>query len=110
LIGTLLAELPPQPSAPVQSSREIAEHVESLRWMSKQDHPVAEQARVLLQQVYAGRFLTVEDAKRVRVMEGSFTEVDGSSRALQLIELEPPLSREAVKKSLRKRARARAIA
>lgn len=98
------------PAAPVQSSREIAEHVESLDWMSRQDHPVAEQAAAMLREVRMGRFLTVEDAKRVRVMEGEFTEVDGSSRAMQLVELEPPVDRVAVKKSLRRRARVRAIA
>lgn len=109
-VESLLAELPPLPAAPVQSSLEIAEHVQSLAWLSAQDHPVAEQAGVLLREVRAGRFLTVEDAKRVRVMEAEFTNVPASARAAQMIELEPPVNREQVKKSLRRRLRVRVIA
>jgi hypothetical protein len=109
-IPSFLTELPPPPLEVIQSSREIAEYVTSLAWMSAQDHPAAEDAKRLLDDVYGGRFLTVEDAKRVRVLEGEFAPYPGSARAAQSVEIEPPVSREAVKKSLRRRAGPRVIA
>ena len=109
-VPSFLLDLPPAPVAAIQSSKEIAEHVTSLAWMAGQDHPIAADAKKLLAEVYGGRFLTVEDAKRVRVWECEFTNPRSTARATQTIELEEPLDRAAIKKSLRKRLSRRAIA